>query len=218
MTTMHPIELKCKICEKIFESFEIGSCGFASKRTDFRPNYWGANPVYYFYHLCPHCGFCAPLSMFEMNFDNIEIKPKIDELGPLTNESLSKKLERAMVCLEIANELGIVNLNELTLANYWVDPYWWANEEAEIQEFGNTALGYYYTAFEKNQVPTDQVIATKYLMGEINRRTGNSEKAIELFNEVLSLAENNNELKDIYNLALQQKTNPKENIESKTTN
>ena len=50
-------------------------------------------------------------------------------------------------------------------------------------------------------------------MGEINRRIGKIEKAIELFDEVLSLTENDNELKDIYNLALQQKTDPKDNIE-----
>jgi len=213
MTTLVPIELKCSVCEKTFESSEIGSCGFANRRTDFRPNYWGFNPVYYFYHLCPHCGFCASKSIFETNFDKTEIKHKMDELGPLKNDILSKKLERAMVCLEITNELGIANVNDLTLANNWIEPYWWAENEGEIKKFGNIALRYFYRAFEKNQVPADQIISTKYLMGEINRRIGNIEKAIELFDEVLSLAENDNELKDIYNLALQQKTDPKDNIE-----
>ena len=213
MTTLHPIELKCSVCEKTFKSSEIGSCGYANRRTDFRPNYWGFNPVYYFYHLCSHCGFCAPKSVFEMNFDKTEIKQKMDELGPLKNDNLSKKLERAMVCLEIANELGIANVNDLTLANNWIEPYWWAEKEGEIKKFGKIALRYFYRAFEKNQVPADQIISTKYLMGEINRRIGKIEKAIELFDEVLSLTENDNELKDIYNLALQQKTDPKDNIE-----
>jgi uncharacterized protein (DUF2225 family) len=213
MTTLVPIELKCSVCEKTFESSEIGSCGFANKRTDLRPNYWGFNPVYYFYHLCPHCGFCASKSVFEMNFDKTEIKHKMDELGPLKNDILSKKLERAIVCLEIANELGIANVNDLTLANNWIEPYWWAEKEGEIKKFGKIALRYFYRAFEKNQVLADQIISTKYLMGEINRRIGNIEKAIELFDEVLSLAENDNELKDLYNLALQQKTAPKDNIE-----
>ena len=203
MTTLHPIELKCSVCEKTFESREIGSCGFANRRRDFRPNYWGFNPVYYFYHLCPHCDFCAPKSVFEMNFDKTEIKQKMDELGPLKNDNLSKKLERAMVCLEIANELGIANVNDLTLANNWIEPYWWAEKEGEIKKFGKIALQYFYRAFEKDQVPADQIISTKYLMGEINRRIGNIEKAIELFDEVLSLAESDKELKDIYNLALQ---------------
>ena len=136
MTTLHPIEIQCSLCEKTFESSEIGSCGYANRRTDFRPNYWGLNPVYYFYHLCPNCGFCAPKRMFEMDFDKnkMELKQKVDELGLLDDNILSSKLERAVVCLEIANELGIVNVNELTLANNWIEPYWWALDEGEIQK------------------------------------------------------------------------------------
>ena len=148
-----------------------------------------------------------------MDFDNTEIKKKVDELGPLDDNILSMKLERAMVCLEIANEMGIVNVNDLTLANNWIEPYWWADEEADIKKFGEITLRYFYSAFEKNQVPADQEIVTKYLMGEINRRIGNIEKATKLFDEVVSLAEDNNELKKIYNLALQQKTDPKNNLE-----
>ena len=93
-----------------------------------------------------------------MNFDKTEIKHKMDELGPLKNDILSKKLERAMVCLEIANELGIVNVNDLTLANNWIEPYWWAEKEGDIKKFGKIALRYFYRAFEKNQVPADQII------------------------------------------------------------
>lgn len=210
MTTLHRIELNCPVCEESFESREIGSCGFASKRTDFRPNYWGFNPVYYFYHLCPHCGFCASKSMFKMNFDSKELKEKMRELGPLQDDVLSKKLERAMQCLELANELGITEVNDLTLANSWVEPYWWAENEEEIEKFGKSVLGYFYKAFEKDQVPADQVPTIKYLMGEIHRRIGLVEKANALFDEVLSLAEDNEELKKIYEFALQQKTNPKD--------
>ncbi|MFX1445480.1 MAG: DUF2225 domain-containing protein [Promethearchaeota archaeon] len=212
MTTLYPIELQCAVCDKTFESSEIGSCGYASKRTDFRPNYWGFNPVYYFYHLCPHCGFCAPKSVFEMDFDKhkTEIKQKMDELGLLDNKILSMKLERAMICLQIANELGIVHVDDFTLANNWIEPYWWADDPGDIKKFGEIALRYFYSAFEKNQVPNDQKISTKYLMGEINRRIGNKEKAIELFDELLSLAGNNKELREIYSLTLQQKTNPKD--------
>ena len=210
----YPIELQCAICDKTFESLEIVSCGYADKRTDFRPNYWGFNPVFFFYHLCPHCGFCAPKRVFEMDFDNekAELKQKVEQLGLIDEKNLSMKLERAMLCFELANELRIIKLNDLTLANNWIEPYWWADEEEDIKKYGEIALGYFYSAYKKNQVPDDQIIRTKYLMGEINRRIGNIKKAIELFDEVLSLAENDNELTDIYNLALQQKTDPKENI------
>jgi hypothetical protein len=142
-----------------------------------------------------------------------EIKHRVDKLGLIDDNILSKKLERAMLCLEIVNDLGVVNFNELTLANNWIEPYWWADDRADIKKFGEIALRYFYSAFEKDQVPADQVISIKYLMGEINRRVGNREKAIELFDEVLAVSQNDEKLKEIYNLALQQKTDPKENIE-----
>jgi tetratricopeptide (TPR) repeat protein len=212
MTTLSPITLKCLICEKYFESNEIGSCGFANKRTDFRPNYWGFNPVNYFYHLCPHCGFCASKAVYEMDFDASEFRKRINELGPLKEPALSQKLERAMQCLEIANELGIANVNDLTLANNWIEPYWWAETEEEIKKYGEIALKYFYNAFKEDLVFEDEVISAKYLMGEINRRIGNQEEAIKLFDEVIALAENDPEAKETYDLAVQQKTNPKENL------
>jgi len=48
MTTTYPIQLSCPVCETNFESTSIGSCGYASKRTDFLPNYWGLDPVPFF--------------------------------------------------------------------------------------------------------------------------------------------------------------------------
>ena len=108
MTTFSPISLACSVCNTIFESNEIGSCGFGSKRTDFRPNYWGFNPVIFFYHLCPNCGFCGPKSMFESKLDNAELRKKIDQLGPLSEFSLSQKLERAVICLQIMNDLEMI--------------------------------------------------------------------------------------------------------------
>ncbi|MBD3230539.1 MAG: DUF2225 domain-containing protein [Candidatus Lokiarchaeota archaeon] len=116
MTTFYPIKLKCPVCKSIFESYELGSCGFASKRTDFRPNYWGANPVEYMYHLC-NCGFGSVISNFELEINDIDFIKKIEELGTLVDYSLSEKIERAMICLELLNEYGYINLNTLDLAN-----------------------------------------------------------------------------------------------------
>ena len=214
MTTFSPISLNCPVCETSFGSNEIGSCGYASKRTDFRPNYWGFNPVRYFYHLCPNCGFCAPKPNFNSKFENPELKKRILELGSLENHSLSEKLERAMVCLEILNELGIVNKNEFALANNWMDPFWWAETNEEMKRFGTIVLGYFEQAFDKGQVPSDQLFTIKYIMAEIHRRIGNKNKANNIFDEVLALTqkkENKNQ-ENIFNLSVQQKTNPKENL------
>jgi uncharacterized protein (DUF2225 family) len=212
MTTFYPISLTCPVCDILFDSNEIGSCGYGSKRTDFRPNYWGFNPVMYFYHLCPRCGFCAPKSMFESKLDNLELRNKIDQLGPLSKVTLSKKLERAMICLEIMNDLEITKKNNFDLANNWLNPYWWAESAKNEEKFGKVVLDYFEKAFKEGKVPDDQIFAVKYLMAEINRRIGNKETANEMFDEVIALTENNKEQEFIYNLAIQQKAKPKENL------
>ncbi len=212
MTTLYPISLICPICDISFTSNEIGSCGYGSKRTDFRPNYWGFNPVQYFFHLCPSCGFCGSKKLFDSKLENKELRKRIHKMGPLSEGSLSKKLERAIICLEIMNELEIIKQNNFTFANNWLYPYWWAESAKEENKFGKVVLNYFKKAFNEGQVPSDQIFAVRYLIAEINRRIGNKEIASEMFDEVISLTENNKEQEFIHNLATQQKTNPKENL------
>jgi len=219
MTTFSPITLECSVCDEIFESSEIGSCGYGTRRTDFRPNYWGFNPVNYFYHLCPNCGFCAPKEIYKGKFENsvdkLNLRRELDRLKPIEEVTLSKKVERAMICLEIANKIDIADLNDLNLANNWLEAFWWAETEEEAKRFGEKTLRYYKLAFEKDEIPEAEKITTKYLIGEINRRLGKTEIATKFFDEVISLTENIKDLKDIYNLTLQQKSNPQENIKVK---
>ena len=213
MTTFSAIKLNCPICEETFSSGRIGSCGYASKRTDFRPNYWGMNPVTYFYHLCPHCGFSASESYFGQKITNSELVMMVKELGPLNENKLSSKLERAMICLEIMNATEFLSLNSYELACYWLEPYWWAENEEDIKKFGKVVINYLTKAFKENSVPEEQIHNFQYLIGEIYRRIGETEKAHEFFDIVLSeLKEDKNNT--IYKLAFQQKTAPEEDFSS----
>ena len=212
MTTLNPLKLKCPICETDFESSSVGSCGYASKRTDFRPNYWGLNPVEYFFHDCPHCGFCSDENYFNSKIENPELRKKIIKIGPLKEYSLEKKLERAMHCLELLINYNLRDTDEFGLANNWIQVFWWAASHVSELKFGKIVLDYFEKAFHKNLIPEKQIPTIKYLMGEINRRIGQKNKANEFFDEVISITKHKNELQDIHDLAVQQKTNPKENI------
>ncbi|MFX1296417.1 MAG: DUF2225 domain-containing protein [Promethearchaeota archaeon] len=213
MTTFYSITLICPVCKAEFRSSIIGSCGYASKRTDFRPNYWGFNPVQFFYHLCPDCGFCANKKTFENKIENSAFQEEIFSIGPLINLTLEKKLERAMLCIETMNDFGILSLNEYQLANYWIEAFWWAVNPDLINKCGKITLKYFKLALEKNIIPDDQIYIIKYLMAELYRRIGQKSKAIELFNEVILLTKDLSDVKWIYDLAIQQKNNPKENLE-----
>ncbi|OLS13043.1 MAG: hypothetical protein RBG13Loki_3338 [Promethearchaeota archaeon CR_4] len=121
LTTLFPIKLTCPLCESKFTSQEIGSYGFATKRTDFRPNYWGFNPTEYFFHLCPKCRFCASKNYFEKDLTNIDLKQKIAAIGPLENYNLSEKLNQAAKCLEVIRDSDLETLTDFNLANVWRD-------------------------------------------------------------------------------------------------
>ena len=215
MTTFASILLTCTVCGAEFESNEICSCGFGSKRTDFRPNYWGFNPVEYFFHLCPECGFCASISFFKKNSFTEEFKNDIKALGPLdyqdlNSEYLSHKLEKAAICMEIINEHGISERDYYFLANMWIHSYWWAEKQSEIIRLGKIVLNYFEKALKEGQIPQDRYFDNLYLIGEIYRRIGDQEKAFEYFDEVIFETRDNEELKNLQDLAIQQKTEPKD--------
>jgi len=133
-------------------------------------------------------------------------------LGPLEDNDLSEKLERSAICLEIMVDCGLVKPNDFMLANAWIEPYWWAKSDTEIKKFGKMVVKYFERAFEKGQVPEKHYLDNTYLLGEIYRRIGEQEKAVELFDKVISEAGDNEDLKKIRDLAIQQKLNPKENL------
>ncbi|TFF90832.1 MAG: DUF2225 domain-containing protein [Promethearchaeota archaeon] len=135
MTTIFPIDLKCPVCEKGFKSLTVGSFGSASMRTDFRPNYWGANPVSHFFHACPNCGFCADLNNYNLTIDNKKFKKEMKSIPLLEKATpqmkLTTKVERAVRCLEKMKRYKIIEINYLTLANKWLIAYWWADNFKE---------------------------------------------------------------------------------------
>jgi hypothetical protein len=216
MTTTSPIQLSCPVCETEFESTSIASCGYASKRTDFRPNYWGLNPVPFFYHCCPSCGFCSTSSFFKRKIDNINFKKRMKNIAPLKQDfydmEISSRIERAMYCLEVMNEYNIINLNELELANNWINAFWWAKTTESQKRFGKIVLEYFAEAFKKKQVSENGILQILYLRGEINRRIGNKKEANEFFDQVIELAKKLPDPNNISSLAKQQKINPKENL------
>jgi hypothetical protein len=110
------------------------------------------------------------------------------------------------------NEFGYVDLNTLDLANNWINAFWWARNDDEINRFGKQVLDYFQDAYENNLIKKEEIFTIRYLMGEIHRRMGNVTKAAELFDEVISQSKDIKDQEDICKLALRQKTDPKENL------
>jgi tetratricopeptide (TPR) repeat protein len=183
-------------------------------RTDFRPNYSGANPVSHFFHACPNCGFCGKLNTYKLSIDEVEFKKEIKKMTSLKNDTssvpLNAKIMRAVRCLEKMKDYNIKHLDELTLANKWVMAFWWSETTKERKKNGKITLDYLEQAFEKDQVPDKWVLRYIYLQGEIHRRIGNLEKANSFFDKTIELATEYPDPKDLASVAKQQKEDPEE--------
>ncbi len=213
MTTFFPIELDCPVCDRHFHSQVVGSCGHASMRTDFRPNYWGMNPTLYFFHVCPQCGFCGTQSDFELDIGNPEFINAVKTMEPLNeNPTISQKVERAVQCLEELKRYNIKEVDEFALANKWIIAYWWADNLQELKRYGEHTLSYFEQAFQGGQIPDNLILRFIYLQGEINRRLGNFEQANKFFDEALVLAGKYPDSKDLALLAQQQKQDPNDEL------
>lgn len=208
MTTIVPITLNCPACGKEFQSSVVGSCGYASKRTDFRPNYWGMNPVEYFYHLCPNCGFCSNETFFKSRIEDLSLLASLKRLGVLENPTVSEKLERACICNEMIDENASTPMTNWMKSNMWLYAFHWASGKEEEEKYGKKTLKFLVGALKDGSAEEEKVPFVQYLIGEINRRIGNVKKAMQYFNLVIDSKD-----EKLSALARQQRDDPKDTLD-----
>ncbi len=59
MTTLQRETRACPVCEARFPVLAVSSCGSYSADSDFRPRFWGSDPLENLVHACPQCGFAG---------------------------------------------------------------------------------------------------------------------------------------------------------------
>jgi uncharacterized protein (DUF2225 family) len=57
MTTLTDEIRACPVCESRFPVTAVNSCGSHGADSDFRPHYWGPDPLENYVHSCSECGF-----------------------------------------------------------------------------------------------------------------------------------------------------------------
>lgn len=181
MTTVFQQHFECGCCRYQFDDAVIGSCGYANKDSDFRPNYWGMNPLPYFIHSCPRCGYTAydigsiPPAALQvwlvkggMQFVLTQLEESIRQAAQQYGSGWQKYL-RAVICAEQAG------LDTLKIADLFLHMAWTArSEEAFSAEryAQRRALHYFRQAFEAELVPGAMQPEVLYLIGELYRRVG----------------------------------------------
>ena len=191
-------QIFCPICGNIFKArtVKIAACMVESKDSDFFTRYKSINPYFYDVYLCIKCGYASmkrdfeiiKVNQIELVKEKISIKwngrkyPEIYNIDiaieryklallncVITNARSSKK---AFNCLKLS---WMYRLNEDT-----------ENEIAFLKE----ALKGFSDAYYCEDFPIRGMdkYTVMYLIGEINRRTGNSNDALLWFSHVVTTA------------------------------
>jgi hypothetical protein len=225
-TRAEAIALVCPVCNFFFVSWEVESFGYETRRTDFRPNYQGDNPMRLYYHLCPRCKFCADQEYFSLDIHWADRKSLEDGLSELFRDhgegvlkSVAAKLHYGARVAELLNALGLIDetLHDRTQA--FVQAFWWSEPE-EAKRFGEVALDKLKEATQKLDKGSEDYLYMMYMVGEISRRLGKATDAHLYFEKLQSLREErqNESNKFLFDLALQQMTEPEDLMPEESLN
>jgi uncharacterized protein (DUF2225 family) len=86
MTTLRSETRLCPVCETVFRVQSVDSCGSRGCDSDFRPHYWGPDPLEHFVHSCLECGFSGYAEHFDNGASEVVIRKIRKFLSPRTRD------------------------------------------------------------------------------------------------------------------------------------
>lgn len=197
MTTTQRITVRCPKCDTIFDIKKLVTSGHTGQDTDFRPHFLGEDPLNYFVHICPKCKFPAlddelifarsTVSAFEMK---LPVEKKLEMLAErqLLEGEIYKASKTYHRIVWVYRALGSKTEKPATIK----------------------AIKSYLKALKERKVPDEDKATVIYVVGELYRRIGEEEKAIEFFKRVKKYALPGQER--IKELAKQQALSPKDTL------
>jgi uncharacterized protein (DUF2225 family) len=215
VTTIAPATIICPVCHQPFETLQLHSTNtFGPRTTDLYQFNGGLQALPYEIHSCPNCGFTGYDDEFDAdhvdesiaNLVNERIKPLVKAEPPTAGRSF-----------EYAAWISIWKGQRAFDTAWLLLKAAWCCSLDELAEPGRAyrqqAITYFQQAMESNGIPADEKAVYCYLIGELCRRIGESERASMWFDRAIEAAPDDEKGRWWAGLAAQQKVNPKEFIE-----
>ena len=188
MTTLNLIELTCPVCENAFRSQTVvATNAFGGKRTDFHERAAGMQPLPYFVHMCTHCGYAGVERDFSEQIDlGDEIRDRVwSDLAT----ALLRELPSGSLKYDHAAKVAEWQGNDPRyLADLYLRAAWCCVDERDIEAeryFRRKAAARFAEALEQfDGVAIEERAVITYLIGELWRRIGNDDRALEWFDKV----------------------------------
>ncbi len=191
-------KVECKVCGREFKTnkVRISKMRLVKRDSDFLNYYEGENPVKYSVFVCPHCGYAAMESKFNnINFAGREIIKK--EITPKWNKRKfngKRDIGTSIEAYKLALYNGeLLDYDKLDLGNICIRIGWLyriKGEEYHDEEirFISYARDLYKEAYYKEYLENSSMdeVTLAYLVGELSRRLGENENALNWFNTVLT--------------------------------
>lgn len=206
-------EVVCPVCAGDFKgiSCKHKSFKFVNRESDFHEIFEGGNPLMHDIWVCPHCYYAAK----KEEFGKIKVK-EIEKIEKLKSErektgkgidfvkirdyeSSIASYRLAIMCYE-AMEYGVGYIGNLYLKMAWIARE--RNKKDDEKMYLQLTVNNFEKAIENKENFAGQLteLGTTYLMGELNRRIEDYEKAEKYFNKVIEV-KNSTKEKSIVKLA-----------------
>jgi len=186
MTPPNLITLNCPVCDHSHASPLVANYDVTGNDADFCPKFAGDNPLPSLLHVCPLCGY----SGFAPDFAPVEDEGMLESLrGAVrslewTPGQVLSGTDRYRRAALFAVWLGKRNAE---IAELWLQTTWCARLEGQLPQEKRArqkAIKYFEIALAEGEFSPEDTAAVHYLLGELNRRAGRSDSAVEEFRQV----------------------------------
>ena len=177
-------EFTCGFCGQTFKDKIIWSTNVMEQDVEFRPYAMGVDPLPYYVHTCPHCGYANTGDQVELSDQE---KAEIGKFLAAYRQSHGDQVGQAGKYEVLANIYLIRKMPADKIAYAYQRAAWLADDsrdEVAARKFRTATLEYLTKALEKSQIEAKMVPNLTYLAGELNRRLGRFDEALQWFARV----------------------------------
>jgi len=186
MELLFEVEFTCALCGHTFEDPQVaGPAGPTMQDSEFRTDSLGSQLWIHLIHTCPSCGFTD--YDHDVEFTDEERQRIGGFLGDYLGGRAPAQLAGSKRYEILGRGLEFRKKASDAIANAYLRAAWLADDEEQPEcsrMFRMKALDFFIKGLVREEVPAQDVARCAYLIGELNRRLGRFDEALQWFKKV----------------------------------
>lgn len=187
MTTLQPFTITCPLCSQTFETELVTSSNsFGPMHSDFYREAAGTQPVCYFAHTCPNCGYSGFDGDFQPQQFSEEFRQRVTEI--ITPEVKSRQIETNGHYYLLALCAEWQGATPLALGRIYQMGAWCHRTKKELDKeifFLNFAAEYFEKGIKAGEASGENEALYMYILGDLYRRLKLPERAEEWYRKAI---------------------------------